>query len=93
MTDWWLTPLSGSAEHTIAPWAMWHARCMVLAWGVLRESGGHWHDYGKESRAGRKVGHATLRADSIGELADALERVGVALEREAQVKPVMVALR
>ena len=66
---------------------------MPDAHAVLREPGGHWHDYGKESRAGRKVGHATLRADSIGELADALERVGVALEREAQVKPVMVALR
>jgi hypothetical protein len=35
MTDWWFMPLSGSAEHHLAPWAMWHARCMVLAWGVL----------------------------------------------------------
>ncbi len=33
--DWLLTPLSGAAEHHIAPWAMWHARCMVLAWGIL----------------------------------------------------------
>ncbi len=66
---------------------------MPDAHAVLHEPGGHWHDYGKESRAGRKVGHATLRADSIGELADALERVAVALECEAQVQPVMVALR
>ena len=65
---------------------------MPDAAAVLRESGGHWHDYGKESRAGRKVGHATLRADSIGELADALKRVGVALGREAQVLPVLTAL-
>lgn len=49
---------------------------------VLRESGGHWHDYGKESRDGRKVGHATLRAESPAELAEALRRVAVALERE-----------
>ncbi len=35
MADWLLTPLSGSATHHIAPWAMWHARCMVLAWAVL----------------------------------------------------------
>ena len=28
-------PLSGNANHQIAPWAMWHARAMVLAWGVL----------------------------------------------------------
>jgi hypothetical protein len=33
--DWLMTPLSGSSTHQIAPWAMWHARCMVLAWGVL----------------------------------------------------------
>ena len=33
--DWLCAPLSGSTEHHIAPWALWHARCMVLAWGVL----------------------------------------------------------
>ena len=33
--DWWLAPLSGAATHAIAPWAAWHARLMVLAWGVL----------------------------------------------------------
>jgi 5-(carboxyamino)imidazole ribonucleotide synthase len=49
---------------------------------VLREPCGHWHDYGKEPRAGRKVGHATLRADSPAELAAALVRVGGALGRE-----------
>jgi hypothetical protein len=35
MVDWLLAPLSGAADHHIAPWAYWHARCMVLAWGVL----------------------------------------------------------
>ena len=35
MTDWLLAPLSGALSHEIAPWAYWHARCMVLAWGVL----------------------------------------------------------
>ena len=35
MTEWWLAPLSGAVSHEIAPWAYWHARCMVLAWGVL----------------------------------------------------------
>ncbi|MEQ1513979.1 MAG: 5-(carboxyamino)imidazole ribonucleotide synthase [Lysobacteraceae bacterium] len=48
---------------------------------VLREAGGHWHDYGKEPRVGRKVGHATLRADTAHELAAALTRVGEALGR------------
>ncbi|QSX78310.1 5-(carboxyamino)imidazole ribonucleotide synthase [Agrilutibacter solisilvae] len=60
---------------------------------VLREPGGHWHDYGKEPRAGRKVGHATLRADSRGALAEVLERVGQALQRPAQVAPVVAKLR
>ena len=59
---------------------------------VLGEAGGHWHDYGKSPRAGRKVGHATVRADSPAELAAALQRVGAALEREAQVAPVIAAL-
>ena len=48
---------------------------------VLREACGHWHDYGKEPRAGRKVGHATLRADTAHELAVTLARVGEALGR------------
>ncbi len=60
---------------------------------VLREPGGHWHDYGKQPRAGRKVGHATLRADGAAELAAALERVGAALGRGHQVAPVLAALR
>lgn len=59
---------------------------------LLREPGGHWHDYGKSPRAGRKVGHATLRDDSRTALAAALQRVGDALGREAQVAPVIAAL-
>lgn len=59
---------------------------------VLAEAGGHWHDYGKQPRAGRKVGHATLRADDATSLASALQRVGVALARDAQVAPVITAL-
>lgn len=66
---------------------------MPDAAAVLGEAGGHWHDYGKSPREGRKVGHATLRADSQLELADALERVGAVLSREAQIAPVVVRLR
>ena len=65
---------------------------MPDAGAVLGEAGGHWHDYGKSPRAGRKVGHATLRSDSQAELADALVRVGAALGREAQVAPVVERL-
>lgn len=59
---------------------------------VLAEPGGHWHDYGKAERAGRKVGHATLRLDSTVALAKALRHVGTALGREAQVVPVIERL-
>ncbi len=60
---------------------------------VLAEPGGHWHDYGKQPRAGRKVGHATLRADNAEALGAALRNAGAALGREAQVAPVIEALR
>ena len=60
---------------------------------VLAQPGGHWHDYGKAPREGRKVGHATLRADSAVGLVDALAAVGVALGRQDQVAPVMACLR
>lgn len=66
---------------------------MPRAAPVLQEPGGHWHDYGKEPRAGRKVGHATLRADDPASLAAALARVGSALGREAQVAPVVARLQ
>jgi len=54
---------------------------------VLAEPCGHWHDYGKEPRPGRKVGHATFRADTVQELAQALTRVGHSLGRQSQVLP------
>jgi len=47
---------------------------------ALRNPSGHWHDYGKAARAGRKVGHATFRADSrdvlAADLATAVEGFG-----------------
>ena len=60
---------------------------------VLSEPGGHWHDYGKAARPGRKVGHATLRADTAAALAAALQNVGTALDRGDQVAPVVARLR
>ncbi len=36
---WLLAPMSGAPVHEIAPWAAWHARCMVLAWGVAMPAG------------------------------------------------------
>ncbi len=60
---------------------------------VLREPGGHWHDYGKQPRSGRKVGHATLRTNSTDELADELHRISASLGRAGQAAPVLARLR
>lgn len=59
---------------------------------VLATADGHWHDYGKEARPGRKVGHATICASDAGSLRAKLLQVGVGLGREAQVAPAIEAL-
>lgn len=66
---------------------------MPAAVDLLNISGAHWHDYGKAGREGRKVGHATLRADDQQTLAQALEAAGVAMGRQEQVAPVIARLR
>ena len=66
---------------------------MPDAGAVLAEAGGHWHDYGKAPRAGRKVGHATLRNSNPAALSAALERIGQILHRQSQVAPPIDALR
>jgi 5-(carboxyamino)imidazole ribonucleotide synthase len=43
---------------------------------ILALPGVHWHDYGKEPRAGRKIGHCTVVASS-------------AVERDRLVRKVM----
>ncbi len=42
---------------------------------VLSIPGLHWHDYGKEPRPGRKIGHATLTAESPEVLKDRAAQV------------------
>ncbi|MHC5150744.1 5-(carboxyamino)imidazole ribonucleotide synthase [Stenotrophomonas rhizophila] len=66
---------------------------MPGAAAVLGQASGHWHDYGKQARDGRKVGHATLRDDDAAALAGALESVGAQLDRGEQVAPVIKILR
>ncbi|APP74594.1 5-(carboxyamino)imidazole ribonucleotide synthase [Xanthomonas vesicatoria ATCC 35937] len=80
--------------------AMRGQACMLNWLGVMPDAaaflavpGGHWHDYGKQPRDGRKVGHATLRADAPQALAQALVEAGMALQRNAQVEPVIARLR
>lgn len=46
--------------------------------GLLRLPRLHWHDYGKQPRPGRKVGHATLCADTPAALREQLLAVAAA---------------
>lgn len=59
---------------------------------VLSLADGHWHDYGKEPRPGRKVGHATICASDAGSLRTKLVEIGAGLGREEQVAPAIDAL-
>ncbi len=59
---------------------------------VLTAVDAHWHDYGKQARPGRKVGHATVCAPDAAQLATRLGGIAGALERGAQVSPVLGAL-
>ncbi len=47
MFEWWLTPLSGATSHDIAAPVAWHARLMVLAWGVMIPAGALWARFWK----------------------------------------------
>jgi 5-(carboxyamino)imidazole ribonucleotide synthase len=60
---------------------------------VLRAVDAHWHDYGKQARPGRKVGHATVCATDAAELAARLNQIGQALGRQEQSEPVSRTLR
>ncbi|MCS3848970.1 5-(carboxyamino)imidazole ribonucleotide synthase [Xanthomonas campestris] len=73
--------------------------CMLNWLGAMPDTaaflavpGGHWHDYGKQARDGRKVGHATVGADTPALLAQLLGDVGQALQRDAQTAPVVARL-
>ena len=59
---------------------------------VLRSPAGHWHDYGKTSREGRKVGHATLRAEDRATLRRELETAVAALSRREEFSGVIARL-
>jgi len=65
---------------------------MPKAAPVLRSPAGHWHDYGKTSREGRKVGHATLRADDRATLRSELETAVEALSRREEFSGVIARL-
>ncbi|MFK2901661.1 5-(carboxyamino)imidazole ribonucleotide synthase [Dyella jejuensis] len=59
---------------------------------VLNAVDGHWHDYGKQSRPGRKVGHATVCANDAKALATRIDTIAKALQRDEQAAPALRAL-
>ncbi|PWK92189.1 5-(carboxyamino)imidazole ribonucleotide synthase [Fulvimonas soli] len=59
---------------------------------VLRTVDAHWHDYGKQARAGRKVGHATVCAGDAAALAARAGTLAAALGRGAQAAPALALL-
>jgi len=59
---------------------------------ILQAADAHWHDYGKQARPGRKVGHATICAPNGQHLATRLAAVAGALGRETQVAPVLESI-
>lgn len=70
--------------------------CMLNWLGTLPDrhaflgvAGSHWHDYGKQARRGRKIGHGTLCRSSLSDLVTSLVQVGKVLERSEQVAPVL----
>ena len=56
-------PLGGTGMVAHSLMFNWIGRMPPLA-TALGIPGLHWHDYGKQARPGRKIGHATLTADS-----------------------------
>ena len=59
---------------------------------VLAEPLGHWHDYAKTPRPGRKVGHATV-VGSVVDVTATLTRLSAAMNRPDQIEPVIKAMK
>ncbi|WP_426689052.1 5-(carboxyamino)imidazole ribonucleotide synthase [Rhodanobacter ginsengiterrae] len=60
---------------------------------VLQAVDAHWHDYGKQARPGRKVGHATVCAVDAASLAERVGGIARTLDRQTQARPLLDALR
>lgn len=84
-------PLGDTSARGLSVMLNWIGELPAAA-AVLGEAGAHWHDYGKDAREGRKVGHATVCADDPSQLRERLARIAKALGRETQVDPVLAAL-
>ncbi len=56
---------------------------------ILNTIDAHWHDYGKQPRPGRKVGHATVCAETAAALTARIGDVARKLGRDEQVAPAL----
>ena len=61
--------------------------------GALALADVHWHDYGKESRPGRKVGHATISSADSAQLLARAQDLAQVLGRAAQLAPALPVLQ
>ncbi|MEO6800469.1 MAG: 5-(carboxyamino)imidazole ribonucleotide synthase [Rhodanobacter sp.] len=85
-------PLGDTGVHGAAAMFNWIGELPEAA-PVLKTVDAHWHDYGKQARPGRKVGHATVCAADTAQLALRLKDMADALGREEQVAPVLHSLQ
>lgn len=90
MLDWWQAPLSGAATHEVPAAVAWHARLMVLAWGLMIPAGALWARFWKVApgqdwprELDRKTWWNAHRGLQIGGVAIALLAVVPVLDREA----------
>ncbi len=85
-------PLGDTAARGAAAMLNWVGE-MPDRRAALSASDVHWHDYGKNARPGRKLGHATICASSRLELSTRIEDLARRLDREDQCAPLLAALR
>jgi 5-(carboxyamino)imidazole ribonucleotide synthase len=84
-------PLGDTAARGVSAMLNWIGE-LPSASAVLSTVDAHWHDYGKQARPGRKVGHATVCASDASALGERLRAIGATLGRDPQVRPTLEAL-
>lgn len=79
-------PLGDTAARGLSAMFNWIGELPDAA-PVLSAVDAHWHDYGKQPRPGRKVGHATVCAVNAKQMVERLGGIAHALGRDQQVDP------
>jgi 5-(carboxyamino)imidazole ribonucleotide synthase len=84
-------PLGSTAVRGLSAMFNWIGE-LPDATSVLNTVDAHWHDYGKQPRPGRKVGHATVCANDAATLIKRVTDIARELKREEQAAPATRAL-